>query len=116
MAANRDSEALLDMLDAAQQIQAAVQPLTLATFKSNREKQAAVLYFCLIIGEATKRISFELRAQASEIPWREMAGLRDIVAHQYDQVDLETVWQITQTSIPDLQFRLESLISSRETS
>ena len=116
MAANRDSEALLDMLDAAQQIQAAVQSLKIETFKSNREKQAAVLYFCLIIGEATKRLSLELRTQTPDIPWRDMAGLRDIVAHQYDRVDLETVWQITQTSIPDLQARIESLLSSRETS
>lgn len=64
MATNRDAEALLDIVDAAQQIQAAVQSLTLSAFQSNREKQAAVLYFYIIIGEATKRISLQGRALA----------------------------------------------------
>ncbi len=65
-AANRDGEALLDIVDAAQQIQAIVQSLTLEAFKSNREKQAAVLYFCITIGEATKRISQAKRTQHPE--------------------------------------------------
>jgi uncharacterized protein with HEPN domain len=68
-AANRDGEALLDIVDAAQQIQAVVQSLTLEAFKSNREKQAAVLYFCITIGEATKRISQAKRTQHPDIPW-----------------------------------------------
>lgn len=115
MAANRDWEAVLDIVDAAQQIQAAVQSVTLEAFKSNREKQAAVLYFCITIGEATKRISQALRTQHPDIPWREMAGLRDVLAHQYDRVDLETVWNITQTSIPDLLSRLYPLLPPNET-
>jgi Protein of unknown function DUF86 len=44
-----------------------------------------------IISEATKRISSELRLQYPEVPWHEMAGLRDILAPQYDHVDLETI-------------------------
>ncbi|MBN8561198.1 MULTISPECIES: HepT-like ribonuclease domain-containing protein [unclassified Leptolyngbya] len=116
MATNRDAEAILDIVDAAQQIQRAVRALTLEAFQSDREKQAAVLYFYIIIGEATKRVSTELRSQFPDIPWRDMAGLRDIAAHQYDRVDLETIWIITQTSIPDLLIRLEPLLEPPEES
>jgi uncharacterized protein with HEPN domain len=92
MAANRDLEAILDIAEAAQQIQSAMQSVTLDQFKGTREKQAAILYFCIIIGKATKRISSELKSQYPDVLWREMAGLRDILAHQYDRVDTETVW------------------------
>ncbi len=114
MAANRDAESILDVAEAAQQIQAAVQSVTINEFKANREKQAAVLYFCIVIGEATKRVSLELRSQYPNVPWRDMAGLRDILAHQYDRVDLETVWDITQTNIPDLLSHLEPILKTFE--
>ena len=114
MAANRDSEAILDIADAAQQIQSVMQSVTLDQFKRSREKQAAILYFCIIIGEATKRISAELKLQYPDVPWREMAGLRDILAHQYDRVDLETVWEITQTNIPELLSRLQPILKTFE--
>jgi uncharacterized protein with HEPN domain len=112
MPTNRDPEALLDILDAAQQIQSISQGLTLDTFQASREKQAAILYFYIIIGEATKRISPNLRSQYPYIPWRDMAGLRDIAAHQYD---LQTLWNITQTSIPALLAQLEPLIQPPNT-
>jgi uncharacterized protein with HEPN domain len=114
MAANRDSEAILDIADAAQQIQSAMQSVTLDQFKRTREKQAAILYFCIIIGEATKRISAELKSQYPDVPWREMAGLRDILAHQYNRVDLETVWDITQINIPELLSRLQPMLKTFE--
>jgi uncharacterized protein with HEPN domain len=51
MAANRDSEAILDIADAAHQIQSAMQSVTLDQFKGTREKQAAILFSCIIIGK-----------------------------------------------------------------
>jgi uncharacterized protein with HEPN domain len=114
MAANRDSEAILDIADAAQQIQSAMQSVTLDQFKRTREKQAAILYFCIIIGKATKRISSELKSQYPDVPWREMAGLRDILAHQYDRVDTETIWDMTQTNIPELFSHLQPILKTFE--
>jgi uncharacterized protein with HEPN domain len=111
MPADRDQESLLDIVEAAQQIQVALQSLTLEEFKSNREKQAAISYFCIIIGEATKRISQGLRTQNPDGAWREMAGLRDILAHQYERVDLDELWEIAQVDVPDLLKAIETLLT-----
>ncbi len=110
MTANRDAETIFDIVDAARQIQTALQPLTLETFQAGREKQAAVLYFYIVIGEATRRISDDFRTQHPTVPWREMAGLRNIAAHQYDRIDLETIWSISQSRIPELIRLLEPLL------
>ncbi|HEY9645799.1 MAG TPA: HepT-like ribonuclease domain-containing protein, partial [Chroococcidiopsis sp.] len=51
----------------------------------NDEKLSAILYQITIIGEATKRLSQSFRQQHPQIPWREMAGMRDVIVHEYDQ-------------------------------
>jgi uncharacterized protein with HEPN domain len=55
--------------------------------------QDALLRCLEVMGEATKRLSAGCRASHSEIPWRAMAGLRDVLIHAYDKVDLQEVWQ-----------------------
>lgn len=56
-----------------------------------------------IIGEATKHLSPALRDRYSQVPWRRIAGLRDVLIHDYMGVDLAAVWEVTQSSIPDLK-------------
>ena len=52
---------------------------------------------CLeVLGEATKRLSREIRIEHTEIPWRAMTGMRDVLIHAYDQIDLEEVWMAYQ--------------------
>ena len=55
--------------------------------------QDALLRCLEVMGEATKRLSAGCRASHPEIPWRAMAGLRDVLIHAYDKVDLQEVWQ-----------------------
>jgi uncharacterized protein with HEPN domain len=55
--------------------------------------QDALLRCLEVMGEATKRLSAVCRASHPEIPWRAMAGLRDVLIHAYDKVDLQEVWQ-----------------------
>jgi uncharacterized protein with HEPN domain len=55
--------------------------------------QDALLRCFEVMGEATKRLSAGCRASHPEIPWRAMAGLRDVLIHAYDKVDLQEVWQ-----------------------
>jgi len=55
--------------------------------------QDALLRCLEVMGEAAKRLSAGCRASHPEIPWRAMAGLRDVLIHAYDKVDLQEVWQ-----------------------
>jgi uncharacterized protein with HEPN domain len=54
--------------------------------------QDALIRCLEVLGEATKRLSSETRTLNPEIPWRAMAGMRDVLIHAYDQIDLEEVW------------------------
>ena len=64
--------------------------------------QDAVLRNLEIMGEATKRLSPALRANHPEVPWNEMAALRDVLAHGYMSVDLEIVWEVIENRLGDL--------------
>lgn len=107
---NRDSASLLDMINAAKRVLLFAEGLDKSVLATNEEKQSAILYQVLIIGEATKRLSPEFRSQHPEIPWKDIAGMRDILAHQYDRVNLNTLWDAIQTDIPELLVLLEPLL------
>lgn len=72
--------------------------------------QNAVLTPVTQIGELVKRISEEFRGKHSEIPWRNIAGMRDIVVHGYETIDKKILWNVAKTEIPKLKmFCLEIL-------
>lgn len=98
----RDKEAILDIKEAITKILSYTANVTFGDFSSNDEKQDAVLRRILIIGEATKRLSPEFRANHSNIPWREIAGMRDVIVHDYNRVDIEAVWDVVQNDLPQL--------------
>lgn len=56
-----------------------------------------------IIGEATKNLSRELRARERDVPWKRMAGMRDVLIHGYMGVDLEAVWAVVQNELPPVR-------------
>jgi uncharacterized protein with HEPN domain len=73
--------------------------------------QDAVIRQLEIIGEATKNLSETLRTQYHDIPWRRIAGLRDVLIHNYMGVDLEAVWKVSQSEVPVLKERVQSIIT-----
>jgi uncharacterized protein with HEPN domain len=81
-----------------------------ADFFSSKLIQDAVIRNLEVIGEATKRISRELREQHKNIPWREMAGLRDVLIHDYFGVDNGIVWNVVEKEIPPLKEKIQQLI------
>lgn len=74
----RDESYLLDQLAGCQLIQSFVEGIDRASFNDNRKTQSAVIRQLEILGEVTKRLSDELRAQHPDIPWRQMANMRDV--------------------------------------
>lgn len=72
--------------------------------------QDAVIRNLQIIGEATKKIPNEIRQKEKNIPWREMAGLRDVLTHDYFGVDLKIVWNVVEKELPTIRVYLEKLL------
>ena len=72
-------------------------------FEADLVTQDAVVRQLEVIGEATKRVSKGLRSKNPDIPWSDMAGMRDVLIHDYIDVDLGVVWKTASEDIPDLK-------------
>lgn len=107
----RDEESLIDIERAAKKILRYTFNTSRLELESNDEKLSAILYQITIIGEATKRLSQEFRQQHSNIPWRDIAGMRDIIIHKYDQVDFDVIWDVVHYKIPELLNLLEPILN-----
>lgn len=105
-----DDATLLDIARAARLVVQFSKTLDKEAFLRDLKTQSAILHQLLVLGESVKRLSSTFRAQHPEVSWRLYAGLRDVLIHQYDQVDLDEVWQTAGKAIPDLLSKLESLL------
>ncbi len=106
----RDQESLIDMANAIKRILRYAERISASELASNDEKLSAILYQIIILGEATKRLSSKLRQEYSEIPWREIAGMRDIIVHEYDQLDFDVIWDVVSHRLPELLIMINALI------
>jgi uncharacterized protein with HEPN domain len=105
----RDPSSLADILEAASLACSFVAGVDRKAFDDSLLIQSAVIRQIEIVGEATKRPSEEFRAAHPHIPWRNMAGMRDILVHAYDHVDPDEVWNVVNDSLPELVGRLREL-------
>ena len=109
----RDLAWILDMLQGSQKAIEYARGLNEEQFQASELHQDAILRQ-LTVGEAAKRVSAEFRASQLEIPWRQIAGFRDVVVHDYARVDLQEVWRIVQQDLPTLITLLEPLVPPEE--
>ncbi|MBN1287219.1 MAG: DUF86 domain-containing protein [Anaerolineae bacterium] len=80
-----------------------------AVFMESALIQDAVIRNFEIIGEATKRLSDELRQQHSSVPWRKLTGFRDVLIHGYLRLDLSLIWSVVENDLPVLRPRIEEI-------
>lgn len=76
-------------------------------FEDNWIVVDAVQMNLMVIGEAARHIPDEIVRKYPEIPWAEMRGLRNVLAHEYDRVEFEVIWQVAKEELPEIKPRLE---------
>ncbi len=81
-------------------------------FFADTKTQDAVIRNLEIIDEAVKNLSADLRAEHPEMPWTRIAGMRDVLIHDYFGVRLETVWNAVEHRLPELKRCVEALLGS----
>jgi uncharacterized protein with HEPN domain len=94
---------LQDILDAVAAIEQFTAGIEFEAFSQNLEKVFAVSRAIEIIGEAVKRIPASVKSQYPDIPWRDIAGMRDKLIHDYFNMDVAIIWEAVQEDIPQLK-------------
>lgn len=88
----RDKGHLFDIVEAARLALSYIENKSLETFLQDTQCQDAVLRRLEVIGEASRRLSDQTRQRLPEIPWKEIIGMRNMLIHDYDDIDMKIVW------------------------
>jgi uncharacterized protein with HEPN domain len=109
MSARGDAAFLADIREVIRRIDSYVADLTYDAYLVDTKTQDAVVRNLEIIGEAVKNVSQELKWNYPNIPWKELAGLRDKLIHHYFGVNFDIVWNIITEELPDIYEQLETI-------
>jgi uncharacterized protein with HEPN domain len=96
----RDLHSLLDMLQSAQIVTDYLQGRSQNELTTDLQLQDAIIHRLLIIGEASKRVSEITRQTLPAIPWAAISGMRNRLVHEYDEIDLDVMWDTAVNGLP----------------
>jgi uncharacterized protein with HEPN domain len=106
---SRDALYLRHILDAIQKIERYAE-VGHDEFIAESLRHDAVIRQLEIVGEAAKRLSPQVLSRSPDVPWRQVAGMRDVLIHDYMGVDLERVWNVLQQDLPSMRRAVEELL------
>jgi uncharacterized protein with HEPN domain len=106
-----DRDRLLDAVEAIDRIEKHTR-LGETEFRQNELIQSWVVRHLQILGEAVRGLSTELRADYPEVPWSEIIGMRNILVHDYFDVDQDIVWSVVEDDLPKLRRSLERILAA----
>ena len=105
---------LKDIFTAMESIEKFVEGMSFEEFVQDDKTTSAVIQKFEVIGEATKQIPEEMRQKYPQIPWKEMAGMRDRLIHFYFGVDYKLVWETAKRRIPQVKSLIEEMLKKHE--
>jgi uncharacterized protein with HEPN domain len=101
------SDYIEDILNAIAEVSEFTKGMTFESFLTDKKTANAVIRSLEVLGEATKHIPETFRKKYPDIPWSKMAGMRDVLIHDYMGVDLKTVWKVSIERLPELANQMD---------
>jgi len=101
---------LEDILEAIGKIRRYTAGLSLKTFSEDTKTLDAVVRNLEVVGEAIKKVPDEIRLRHGAVDWKRIAGLRDILIHEYFGIDVEIIWDIVTNKLPDLEGQIQQIL------
>ncbi len=104
---------LADILGSIAEVEEFVAGMAFEEFAADKKTINAVIRSLEVLGEASKHIPAAFRNKHPDVPWSKMAGMRDVLIHDYMGVDLKTVWKVAQERLPEISPLIDSLVAEK---
>ncbi len=104
------SDTIEDMLQACKDIETTIEGINFKEFESDMLRFRTLERLFEILGEAANRIPKELQEKYAVIPWKNIIGMRNIIIHTYERVDISTLWGAAKKDLPQLKKALKKIL------